>query len=234
VLNAGVPGYVSWQEALSYALYLRELSPAWIISLDGVNDIVSAIVNGRAGTPALYRTVERAYLGTEANPLEPLAGWLLGAARELRTARAFERLRPKPLSAYGPPPPAEVGAQLGAATAYLNHAAQREGARVFTVLQPLAVLPDTKPLTEFERRVVAEHDHRMPGRNAYYTQSYAAMRAALAELARGGAGGLLWLDATDAFADTSEIAYTDDCHLTPLGQQQLAERIAAGWIAALR
>jgi lysophospholipase L1-like esterase len=190
-------------------------------------------MNRRAGVPALYRSTELAYLGGP-NPLAALAGWLLEAARELRTVRAFERLRPKPLSAYDPPPPADVGEQLRAATAYLNHAAQREGARVLTVLQPLAILPDTKPLTEFERRIVAEQEHRMPGRNAYYAESYAAMRAALAEFARERAGALLWLDATDAFADTAEVTYTDDCHLTPLGQRRLAERIAEGWIAAQR
>jgi lysophospholipase L1-like esterase len=228
VLNAGVPGYVSWQEALSYALYLRELSPAWIFALDGVNDVTSAIATGRAGVPPLYRSYEAAYLGTVANPLAALGAWLLDAARELRTVRAAERLWPKPLSAYRPPPAAEVGAQLAAATAYLNHAATRERARVFTVLQPLAILPDTKPLTEFERRVVVQQDHRMPGRNAYYAESYAAMRAGLATL------DVLWLDATDAFADTPGPAYADDCHMTPLGQRRLAERIAEGWIAAQR
>ncbi len=232
VLNAGVPGYVSWQEALSYALYLRELSPAWIVSLDGTNDVAAAIINGRAGVPLRYRATESAYLAVEPNPLQVFGRWLLAAARELHTVRAFQRLRPVPLSAYGPPAPADVAAQLRDATAYLNHAAQREGARVLTVLQPMVILPDSKPLTEFERQIVVEHDHRMPGRNAYYADSYAEMRAALAELPRERGGAPLWLDATDVFADTAEVAYTDDCHMTPLGHRLLAERIADGWIAA--
>ncbi|HKA14191.1 MAG TPA: SGNH/GDSL hydrolase family protein [Myxococcota bacterium] len=234
VLNAGVPGYVSWQEALSYAIYLRELAPAWIISLDGANDVAAAIINGRAGVPSTYRASERAYLGFTPDLLEAFHHWLLlFASRELRSVRVFERLRPKPLSAYGPPPPDEVAAQLREATAYLNHAATRERARVFTVLQPMVILPDTKPLTEFEARIVVEQDHRMPGRNAYFAQSYAAMRSALAALQRERGGDLLWLDATDAYANTTEIAYTDDCHLTPIGQRRLAQRIAEGWIAAL-
>jgi lysophospholipase L1-like esterase len=229
VLNAGVPGYVSWQEALSYALYLRELSPAWIISLDGTNDVAAAIINGRAGVPMRYRATENAYLEIEPHPLQALGRWLLAAARKLRTVKAFDRLRPKPLSAYSPAEPADVGAQLRDAAAYLNHAATREGARVLTVLQPMVVLPDTKPLTEFEQQIVVEQDHRMPGRNAYYAESYAAMREALAREAP-----LRWLDATDAFASTNETAYTDDCHLTPVGQRRLAERIADRWIAAQR
>jgi lysophospholipase L1-like esterase len=233
VLNAGVPGYVSWQEALSYALYLRELAPAWIVSLDGANDVVAAIINGRAGVPLRYRATESAYLAVEPSPLQALGRWLLAGARRLNTVKAFERLRPQPLEAYHPAAPADVGAQLRAATAYLNHAALREGARVLTVLQPMVLLPDTKPLTDFEQAIVVEQDHRMPGRNAYYAESYAAMRDALAALAREP-GGAHWLDATGAFANLAEVAYTDDCHLTPIGQQRLAERIANGWIAAQR
>jgi lysophospholipase L1-like esterase len=233
VLNAGVPGYVAWQEALSYALYLRELSPAWIVSLDGTNDVAAAIINGRAGVPMRYRATESAYLAVEPSPFQALGRWLMAGAHELRTVKAFERLRPKPLSAYGPPPPSEVGAQLRAATAYLRHAATREGARVLTVLQPMVLLPDTKPLTEFEQQIVVEQDHRMPGRNAYYAESYAAMRAALADLARESGGLPVWLDATRVYADTPDVAYTDDCHLTPVGQRRLAEAIADAWIAAV-
>jgi lysophospholipase L1-like esterase len=232
VLNAGVPGYVSWQEALSYALYLRELSPAWIISLDGTNDIAAAIINGRAGVPMRYRATQSAYLAVEPDPLQTLGGWLLARARRLRSVKVFERLRPKPLSFYGPPDPAAVGASLGEATAFLNDAAQREQARVLTVLQPMVLLPDTKPLTEFEREIVVEQDHRMPGRNAYYAASYAAMRGALAALERERSAGLFWLDATRAYTDSPEVAYTDDCHLTPFGQRRLAERIADAWIDA--
>jgi lysophospholipase L1-like esterase len=234
VLNAGVPGYVSWQEALLYALYLHELAPAWIVSLDGTNDVASAIINGRAGVPMRYRAIEHAYLAPEPDPLGTFGAWVLASARKLRTVRVFERLRPPPLSAYHPPPSAEVAAQFRDATAYLNHAATREDARVLTVLQPMVILPDTKPLTDFEQRIVVEQDHRMPGRNAYYAESYAAMREALASLERERAGQASWLDATDAFANTTEVTYTDDCHLTPIGQRQLAERIAEGWFAAQR
>jgi lysophospholipase L1-like esterase len=232
VLNAGVPGYVAWQEALSYALYLRELSPAWIFSLDGTNDIAAAIINGRAGVPMRYRATESAYLAVEPDPLASLGRWLLAGARELHTVRAFERLRPKPIAAYHPADPADVAAQLRDATAYLNHAATREGARVLTVLQPMVILPDTKPLSDLERAIVVEHDHRMPGRNAYYAESYAAMRGALAALA-SERGDFRWFDATQAFSDLTEVAYVDDCHLTVAGQRRLAERIADAWLAAL-
>jgi lysophospholipase L1-like esterase len=232
VLNAGVPAYVSWQEALSYALYLRRLEPAWIVSLDGTNDVAAAIINGRAGVPMRYRVTESAYLAIEPSPGDALWRWLLSAARELKVVKVFERLRPKPVSAYGPAPTAEVAAQLRDAAAFLNDAVQRDGARALVVLQPMVILPDTKPLTEFERQVVVEHDQRMPGRNAYYAESYAAIRAALTALARERGNGFRWLDATDAFAATAEPAYTDHCHLTPLGHRRLAQRIAEGWIAA--
>jgi hypothetical protein len=59
---------------------------------------------------------------------------------------------------------------------------------VLTVLQPMVLLPDTKPLTRVRAQIVVEQDHRMPGRNAYYAESYDAMRAALADLERESGG----------------------------------------------
>jgi lysophospholipase L1-like esterase len=232
VLNAAVPAYVTWQEALLYAIDLHRLGASWIVSLDGTNDIAAAIINGRAGVPMRYRLTERAYLDAVPRPGEALWRWILESARELRAVKAAERLRPAPVAKLTPVAPAEVAAQLREAIAFLDRSAQSSGARLLTVLQPMAILPGTKPLTDFERQIVIEHEHRMPGRNAYYAESYAAMRGSLAGLARERAGAFHWLDATDAFAHTAEGVYSDHCHLTPLGHRTLAERIADGWIAA--
>jgi lysophospholipase L1-like esterase len=70
----------------------------------------------------------------------------------------------------------------------------------------------------------------MPGRNAYYAESFAAMRGALAALA-SDREDFHWFDATGAFSGMTEVAYVDDCHLTPDGQRRLAERIADAWLA---
>jgi lysophospholipase L1-like esterase len=233
VLNAGVPAYVTWQEALLYAIYLHRLGASWIVSLDGTNDIAAAIINGRAGVPMRFRLTESAYLAVVPKPGEALWRWLVARARELRVVKAVERLRPAPVAKLTSVTPAEVAAQLREAIEFLDSAAQNSGARVLTVLQPMAILPDTKPLTEFERQIVVEHERRMPGRNAYYAESYAAMREALAALERERAGAFQWLDATNAFAQTADVAYSDHCHLTPIGHRTLAERIADGWIAAV-
>ena len=232
VLNAGVPAYVTWQEALLYAIYLHQLGASWVITLDGTNDVAAAIINGRAGVPMRFRLTESAYLAVVPKPGEALWRWLVEGARELRVVKAAERLRPAPVAQLTSVKPAEVAVQLREAIAFLDRSAQSSGARVLTVLQPMAILPDTKPLTEFERQIAVEHEHRMPGRNAYYAESYAAIREALAALERERAGAFQWLDATDAFAQTTDTAYSDHCHLTPIGHRMLAERIAEGWIAA--
>ena len=97
----------------------------------------------------------------------------------------------------------------------------------------MVILPDTKPLTAFEEQIVAYYDHRMPGRNAYFAASYAAMRLALAELERDSGGRIAALDATDVYVATPEPAYSDHCHLTPLGRKLLARAIAVRLIEAL-
>jgi lysophospholipase L1-like esterase len=233
VLNAGVPAYVSWQEALAYAIHLRALSPHWVFALDAKNDIASAIINAEAGAPERYRVVRDAWFAPPPTPWQALVRWLFDGARDLRSVRALARLRPKSVEALGAPPPEEVAAEMTAAASFLSATARAEGARVVTVLQPMAILPDTKPLTAFEEDVVAEFEHRMPGRNADYAESYARMREQLATLALEREGAFRWIDATDAFADVPEPTYTDECHLTPLGKERLAERIADAWIASL-
>lgn len=225
VLNAGIPGYVAWQETLSYVLYLRHLAPAWVVALDGFNDVTAAIETGNAGVPMRYRLTENAYLAEDPQPGREIWAWLMATSRHLRVVKAFERLRPKPVEAFSPPKPRNVAAHLREAAAFLTDVARNEKARVLTVLQPLAILPETKPLSAFEQQIVRYHDRRMPGRNRYTTESYVALREELSALARERSD-FHWLDATDVFSNTAEPTYIDECHLTPLGQRLLARRIA--------
>lgn len=234
VLNAGVPGYVSWQSALLYALELRRLEPSWVVSLDAANDISSAIINGRAGVPKRYRLSERSYLALRPSIAGALQAGLLSAARELNAVKAVERWWPPPLESFAPPPPREVGAALRDAMAFLADVAGHAGARPLSVLQPMVMLPDTKPLSNFERAIVREFEVRMPGRNRYHVESHAAMREALAELDRARTDAFGWLDASDAFDGVSEVTFTDECHLTPLGRRLLARRIAEALVRPAR
>jgi len=100
------------------------------------------------------------------------------------------------------------------------------------VLQPLAILPGTKPLTEFESEVVAHNDGRRPGVNAYYQDSFEAFGETLVQLGVERPD-LLVMDATRVFAATDQIAFTDHCHLTPLGRRVLAAAIGERLLARL-
>lgn len=228
VLNGGVPAYVAWQEALAYARDHRHLSPDWVITLDGANDVESAILNGEPGVPMRYRAVRGAYLdpGVPPSPIAAIVPWVASGVRELRAYRAYEKLWPRTVDGHHPAPVEDVASQIAAAASFLSTTAAPLGARVLTVLQPMVILPDTKPLSPFEEQIVVEHDRRMPGRNAYYEQSFAAIRTALADLARESAPRYRFLDATDAFRDVADVTYTDHCHLTPIGRKALAARIA--------
>ncbi|MEM7413011.1 MAG: SGNH/GDSL hydrolase family protein [Myxococcota bacterium] len=232
VLNGGVPAYVSWQEALAYALERRTLGADWVVTLDGTNDVASAIINSRAGVPMRFRATEAAYLAAQPTLRQALRHWFWSGVGDLRVVKAFERLRPKPLEAYDAPAPTAIADSLAASLRYLSDAAEAEQARVLTVLQPMVILPDTKPLAPFEEQIVVAHDRKMPGRNAYYAETFAVFRETLTALSSERAPVFAWLDATDVYRETPEITYTDHCHLTPTGRRVLADAIADRLILA--
>jgi len=232
VLNGGVPAYVTWQEALLYAIHLRELRPHWIVTLDGTNDVAAAIYSGIAGAPMRYGAVRRAYLGANASLSGALWAWLVESVQDLKTAKLLDRMDPRSVDDRGARSPAEVAAAMGEAVEHLVDSAKPEGARVLTALQPMPLLPDAKPLTPYEAKLVAFDERRMPGSNRYYAESFAAMRGELAALERERPG-FSFLDATGVFSATTGPIFTDHYHLTPRGRRILARRIADGFVEAL-
>jgi len=225
VLNGGVPGYVAWQEALLYAIHLRELRPRWIVTLDGTNDAAAALHSGVAGAPMRWGTVQRAYLAAHSSLWGILWSRFVSGVQDLKVAKLVEVLRPRPVEARDPPSPADVAAALRGALEHLSAVARPEGAGVLTALQPMTILPDTKPLTDYEAALVAFEERRMPGSNRYYAESFEAIRGELGALDRARPG-FSFLDATRVFSATPEPTFTDHCHLTPLGRQILARQLA--------
>jgi hypothetical protein len=228
VLNAGVPGYVSWQSALSYVLYHRRLRPAVVISLDGANDVSAAIRTGEAGAPMRWDVVRGAYL----DPEPRLAGWLVHRARRLKIVELVRTLRPPALEDFSPPAPAAVAAAYRGALELLADAARAEGALAVGVLQPVASLAGAKPLAPFERELVAHYEAECPGSSAYYEASFGAMREMYAALA-AERPELVLLDATRVFAAQAGIAFTDPTHLSQVGVEQLAAAIGEGLLEGL-
>ena len=181
VLNGGVPGYVSWQSALAYAIDRRRLKPAVVVAIDGANDVHSAIRRRSAGGPLSSVRAERG-AGVTESLLGAFGAWWEYRTGRMKCVRLVEALRPETLEERAPPPPEEVAAAYKRALELLADVARVDGALAVGVLQPMSIVAGTKPLTEFEQAVARMHDQRMPGRNAYYERCWAAFRGMFAEL----------------------------------------------------
>ena len=218
VLNGGVPSYVAWQEALAYSLRWRWLRPDAVVLVDGVNDVVSAIRLGEAGVPMRFDPDRRAFGKVRLTP------WLRDRWSRLWFRKLTRAVRPRTLAEYPPPPVAEVVTAYRRALEHAADTARADAALALVVLQPSAILPDSKPLTEFERSLVEYNDRAMPGQNAYLLDAYAAMRQMLGELA-SAREDLGSFDATGVFAREPAVCYTDVYHLTLRGDELLARAI---------
>jgi hypothetical protein len=227
VLNGAVPGYVAWQEALVYAMDYRRLKPNLIVTLDGTNDYAAAINTGLIGVPMGFDEASR---GPAEKPslLGSLWSWLKYRIGRMRFSKYLEHVRRPSLADRAPPPGEQVAAGYRRALEHIADIAAIEHALVVPVLQPMAILSGTKPLSEFERQLIAYHDLRVPGVNAAYDETFEDFRSMFVSLA-SERPGVFPLDATRVFADVSEITYVDHCHLTPRGRELLAAAIG-DWI----
>lgn len=226
VLNGGVPGYVSWQSALLYDLHHKALEPQVVVSLDGSNDISSAIRNGEPGVPARYELTRRLYLDERPRLLRDLWRWLAYRVQRSKLALFVRQLDPPSVAELGAPPPEAVASAYRGALQHLADVARREGALAMGVFQPVSLLAEGKPLHPFEAAVNAHEDADMPGRSAYFRACAGAVRAMFVELA-AARPDLLLLDATHAFDGVAEITFADPAHLVPAGNLHLARAIAA-------
>ena len=114
VLNGAVPGYVSWQVALSYALYHRQLRSNLVISVDGVNDVYSAISNQESGLPVSYQPSFPGQGGKRS-----LVHWLEYRWERSKIMRLSRELFPGGILSRRAPPVVTVGKSYRDAMEYL-------------------------------------------------------------------------------------------------------------------
>jgi lysophospholipase L1-like esterase len=240
VLNAGVPGYVSWQAAIAYARHYRVLEPDVIISIDGFNDTVSALDTGMVGVPLRYRNVNTAYAITRPSFFGGLGSWLRYRVQQmkivrylnpehrprLQITRLLSNWKPRTLRDHPPPPAEEVRDAYREAIEFLSDLARIDGALVVPVLQPMSTLEGTKPLHPLEVRLAEAFFAERPDQDPYFEESYALFRKMFSDLAVDRPD-VLPIDATDVFENTEKIAYTDQCHLTQAGRAIFVARIGS-------
>lgn len=228
VVNGGVPGYVSWQEVLAYSVYHRKLRPRMIVILDGANDYYASIKLGDVGLPMRFDVTRKSYLRPKPTFTSAVGGWLAHRFHRLQLRRYLARRRRATLEELQPPSAERVAAAYRDALLHLSAMAGADGVQVVPVLQPLAVIPDTKTLTRFEEEIVRIHDRKMPGINAAYVAVYDELWKVMTALG-AAQPQLAPLDARRAFADEPGPTYVDYCHLTPRGRELLSAFIGA-WL----
>jgi hypothetical protein len=243
VTNRGEYGYVFTQEVLALELALRRGErPALVIFLDGLCDVASATMNGRAGFPENeINRVAEFRLGRLLSPLvqgtadEPLA---VGAsvAILLRRFVFVERvLEFRPRSGRATPPAPLLGVDVVrtyAATAeWVEALAARYGFVPFYFWQP-SPLTTRKPLTAFERAVMATAPSSAGRRvsKLVYGVADGAVDSAMAPVA-----GRRFVNLSRIFdRDTLSVFLDPSGHTTEAGAAQVAAAIADTVLALWR
>ncbi len=233
VINAGVVGYMLFQEETYFSTYIADFQPDLVIGMDGHNDLDAL----QLGLP-LYRHRNDVIFDRELN--RPLAfdvyRQLLryGESKSLFIRRASDLvggwLNRRALEAWRdrfaePPSEERIRAWLDAYAATVRRfdaSVRLAGAAMMFTVQ-LEVAGETrKPLTAIE---VAMRDTDY----AYYRWLHTTMRDRLiARMHTLRADHGVWFeDVSDAFQDFRERAYLDYTHLTSPGARAMAGRLAA-------
>jgi hypothetical protein len=103
---------------------------------------------------------------------------------------------------------------------------------VFT-LQPELVLEQAKVLSPLERDIYRELDTEWQVNFVEYKNRARPIVTEYARAAAEGSGGLFF-DLTDIYGGVAGDVYTDYCHLTPLGNQRLAEYLGEKLLPTVR
>ena len=258
VVNAAVKGYFLNQDLALYLSAIQRYHPDYLILLDGVNDIFALL-----RSPDTYDAYTQAGLGSEfdglANPASTSlrvmsSTWLLDhsslyqvigrrvnrlkqmSARKRRVAEAAAGSHTG-LAGMNTDEQRRYHAAAGKLGEYMRpvrqiHAlAAMEGTKTLFILQP-QIAVTKKPLTSVESRLL-EYWSKIDG--SLFVYGFQTLYPRLSKALSDGAQteGYQFLDLTAVFDRMSEQTFTDYCHLTPVGDQAVADAIFRFLIASM-
>ena len=252
VINAAVKGYFLNQDLALYLSTVQRYHPDYLVLLDGVNDLFATL-----RSPDTYDPYSQAGLGEEFAGLTSPASmslrlmsstWLLNRSSLYRLIKERESRREQLRARQKRVREAETGmtadeqhryqAAAGKIQEYMRpvrqiyHLATLEGTSTLFVLQP-QIAVTRKPLTNTESRLL-DYWSKIDG--PLYVQGFQTLDPLLAsELSQGSlTEGYRFLDLTGVFDHMSAQAFTDYCHLTPAGNQAVADRIFDSLAASMQ
>jgi hypothetical protein len=210
VFNVGTGGYEARQEIIVAFLWGPKTHPHVILSLDGANDLVHRLRVKKAG--AFY--LNDAYELFLTQPFFAPIYYLMGQSQLYNgMVRFWQKRSIQDAEFYNDTIPIYIEAQHS-----LNVLAKGLEARRLMVLQPFSAFKD--PLSPAE----ATFD-LYKYREGQVKRLYEATHDKLRELANKD--DVAYLDGRSIYSGMADTMFTDDVHLTDLGYQVLAQRIAA-------
>ena len=250
VINAAVKGYFLNQDLALYLSAVQRYRPDYLVLLDGVNDLFATL-----RSPDTFDSYSLAGLGDQFDGLTSPASmslrlmsstWLLDHSSLYRLIRERvnrrnqlrarkDRIRQanaQPQSGLAGMPPDEqyrYQAAAGKIGEYMRPVRQIHrlaaivGTKTLFVLQP-QIAVTRKPLTSIEGRVL-EYWSKIDG--PLYVYGFQTLYPRLSKELSDGAEteGYRFLDLTGVFDRMSAQTFTDYCHLTPAGDQAVADAI---------
>jgi hypothetical protein len=250
VINAAVKGYFLNQDLALYLSAIQRYHPDYLVLLDGVNDLF-----GLLRSPDTYDGYNQAGLGDEFDGLTNPASmslrlmsstWLLDHSSLYRLIRESVSRR-KQISARKHRVSEEeshsrtgvvvmnkdeqyryqsAASKLGGymrPVHQIHSLAAMEGTKTLFLLQP-QIAVTRKPLTSVESRVL-EYWSKIDG--PFFVYGFQTLYPRLSKELSDGAQteGYQFLDLTSVFDRVSDQTFTDYCHLTPVGNQAVADAI---------
>jgi lysophospholipase L1-like esterase len=239
VINAAISSTWTHHELIYVNQTILNYQPDMILFLDGFNDYFFDNEDHDQFADYSYGLPARAILGdpTAASLIYADAWWLFRKnalahvlGRALRTLKLLLASRP-------PHAPVDVTRSLAGLHDVFPRSALKmhrriglilrdEGVRAVFMLQPMVILEGGhKPLTPVEQRLFDFNvTSYRPNHDAFIRAAVPFMRDQEQQMAKQV--GATYLDLTTIYGATREQAYTDYCHLTPLGNAILAHHVA--------
>lgn len=228
ILNFGESGYVSSQEVISLGLELqKENIPNIVVFYDGVNDVFSSFQQGKAGIPQNEFNREKEFNSMISKKKSLLV--LLESLKSLASFQFIEKLTKssRPISIDYTDQELK---QLAKATSSVYQQNMRlvyswsesMGFQALFYWQPSIF--DKMTRTEYERKIAEEVEYIRNFNNLVKSQLIPQ------DVSHGS---LTYCDISDIFNDEKEPVFIDYCHVSELGNTEIAKRMASDIVSIL-
>jgi lysophospholipase L1-like esterase len=226
VVNFGESAWVSTQSVIQLMLELQSGNvPALVIFYEGANDVYAAYQSGRATHQNNNQIADKLNKGNSPPPLPPLVAWIKSTSSFYVLNRLMATLRPKPRDSTNLINYKTMGIDTATLTdsmvetyignyEIVNALAQKYGFEALFFWQPQIAVGE-KSLTNEELEMRRELD---PVVVEFYQSVYHRVQQVAKKYEN-------FYYIADTFDSANSQIYIDQVHVTPVGNQLIAERI---------